>query len=102
MFGFSFLDQNTDRIKGATVDGNLPTFENIADGTYPVSRSLFFYVKGEHVGTIPGIAEYVAEFTSEDAAGEEGYLVDKGLIPLPEEDLSKYREDGASLNPLSM
>ena len=102
VFGFSFLDQNTDRIKGATVDGNLPTFENIADGTYPVSRSLFFYVKGEHVGTIPGIAEYVAEFTSEDAAGEEGYLVDKGLIPLPEEDLSKYREDGASLNPLSM
>ena len=89
-------------MKGATVDGSQPTFENIASGDYPVSRSLFFYVKKEHVGTVPGIAEYVAEFTSEDAAGEEGYLVDKGLIPLPAEELAKFREDGANLTPLSM
>ena len=102
IFGFSFLDQNADKMKGATVDGSQPTFENIASGDYPVSRSLFFYVKKEHVGTVPGIAEYVAEFTSEDAAGEEGYLVDKGLIPLPAEELAKFREDGANLTPLSM
>ena len=102
IFGFSFLDQNADKIKGALVDGNEPTFENIASGDYPVSRSLFFYVKKEHVGVIPGIAEFVTEFTSEDAAGEEGYLVDKGLIPLPIEDLEQFAEDGAALTPLKM
>lgn len=85
VFGFSFLDQNSDKIKGANVDGVEPTFENIADGDYPVSRTLYYYIKKAHVGVIPGIAEYAAEFGSEEAAGEEGYLVDKGLIPLPEE-----------------
>ena len=85
IFGFSFLDQNSDAIKGANVDGVEPTFDNIADGAYPVSRSLYYYIKVAHVGVVPGIAEYAAEFSSEDAAGEDGYLSDKGLIPLPEE-----------------
>ena len=85
VFGFSFLDQNSDRIKGANVDGVEPTFENIADGAYPVSRSLSSYIKAAHVGVVPGIKEYAMEFASDAAAGEEGYLVDKGLIPLPEE-----------------
>lgn len=85
VFGFSFLDQNSDKIKGAMVDGVEPTFENIADGDYPVSRSLYYYIKAAHVGVVPGIQEYAVEFASEAAAGEEGYLVDKGLIPLPEE-----------------
>ncbi len=89
VFGFSFLDQNSDKIKGALVDGVEPTFENIADGEYAVSRSLFFYLKKAHVGVIPGIAEYAAEFASEAAVGEEGYLVDKGLIPLTEEDFAE-------------
>ena len=84
IFGFSFLDQNAAQLKGASVDGVAPTFETIASGDYPVSRSLFFYVKKEHVGTIPGIEEYVAEFTSDEAWGDEGYLAEKGLIPLPE------------------
>ncbi|KMW57257.1 Phosphate ABC transporter, periplasmic phosphate-binding protein PstS [Candidatus Rhodobacter oscarellae] len=83
VFGFSFLNQNSDAIKGATVDGIEPTFENIAAGDYPVSRSLFFYIKQAHVGVVPGIQEYANEFLSDAAAGEEGYLVDKGLIPLP-------------------
>ncbi len=85
IFGFSFLDQNSDAIKGAMVDGVEPTFEAIADGSYPVSRSLYFYIKVAHVGVIPGIEEYAAEFTSDAAAGEDGYLADKGLIPLPED-----------------
>ena len=85
VFGFSFLDQNSDKIKGAYVDGVEPTFEAIADGEYPVARSLYFYIKKAHVGVVPGIAEYAEEFASEAAAGEEGYLVDKGLIPLLEE-----------------
>jgi len=83
IFGFSFLDQNSDVVQGSKVNGKDPTFENIADGAYPVSRPLYFYVKKAHVGTIPGIAEYLAEFTSEKAMGEDGYLSDRGLIPLP-------------------
>lgn len=85
IFGFSFLDQNTDVVQGSMIEGVEPTFENIADKSYSVSRPLFFYVKKAHVGIVPGIAEYVKEFTSETARGDEGYLLDKGLIPLPKE-----------------
>ena len=86
VFGYSFLDQNADKIKGATIGGVVPTFENISSGEYPVSRSLYFYIKKAHVGVVPGIAEYGAEFVSERASGPDGYLADKGLIPLPEND----------------
>lgn len=82
VFGFSFLDQNASKIKGANVDGVDPTFDNIASGKYPVSRSLFFYVKKAHVGVVPGIKEFVAEFVAKGTSGNEGYLVEKGLIPL--------------------
>ncbi|NCF78858.1 MAG: phosphate ABC transporter substrate-binding protein [Alphaproteobacteria bacterium] len=102
VFGFSFLDQNSDRLKGAIVEGIEPNFENIADGKYGISRSLYFYIKQAHVGTVPGISEYVAEFTSEKAFGEDGYLVDKGLIPLPASERQKYRNDGKNLTKLSM
>jgi phosphate transport system substrate-binding protein len=84
VFGYSFLDQNSDKLKGASVEGIDPTFDNIASGDYSVSRSLYFYIKKAHVGVIPGIMEFVAEFSSDAAGGPEGYLVDKGLIPLPE------------------
>ena len=83
VFGFSFLDQNADKLKGSTVGGVEPTFDNIAAGDYPVSRSLYFYIKKAHVGVVPGIMEYAAEFVSEDSSGDEGYLTEKGLIPLP-------------------
>lgn len=83
VFGYSFLEQNLDAVKGSLVDGVAPTFENIADGKYPISRPLFFYVKKAHIGAIPGIREYLAEFTSPKAMGEDGYLADKGLVPLP-------------------
>jgi phosphate transport system substrate-binding protein len=102
IFGFSFLDQNADKIKGAEVEGVKPTFEAIADGSYKVSRSLYFYVKKAHVGVVPGIQEYVAEFTSEKAAGDEGYLTDKGLIPLPSADLKAMRKGTSVLVPLKM
>jgi phosphate transport system substrate-binding protein len=85
IFGFSFLDQNSDKVKGANINGVPVTFETIANGSYAISRPLFFYVKKSHLGKIPGMQGYVNEFTSEDAWGDEGYLVDKGLIPLPEE-----------------
>ena len=102
VFGFSFLDQNADQIKGAIVEGVQPTFDNIAGGDYGISRSLYFYIKHAHVGTVPGILEYVKEFTSEKAFGEDGYLLDKGLIPLPTSDRKKYRNDGQNLTKLTL
>jgi phosphate transport system substrate-binding protein len=102
IFGFSFLDQNADKVQGTKVDGVVPTFENIASGDYPVSRSLYFYVKKAHVGTIPGIKEYIAEFTSEKAWGDEGYLTDKGLIPLPTKMRQEMHKQANELKNLSM
>ena len=102
IFGFSFLDQNADKIQGAIVNNVLPTFENIAGGKYGVSRSLYFYVKQQHVGVIPGIQEFVAEFTNEGTWGEDGYLVDKGLIPLPKGDRETVMKLATSLAQLSM
>ncbi|MEQ1899832.1 MAG: substrate-binding domain-containing protein [Devosia sp.] len=101
IFGFSFLDQNSDKLKGASIGGVLPTFENIANASYPVSRSLYFYIKKEHVGVVKGIQEYAAEFTSDAAAGADGYLADKGLIPLPEADLVASRQAAADLTPVA-
>ena len=97
IFGYSFLDQNADKIKGAHIDGVAPTFENISSGKYPVSRPLFFYVKGAHVGVVPGIKEYVAEFTSEAAIGADGYLPQIGLIPLPADKMKATKDAGKSL-----
>jgi phosphate transport system substrate-binding protein len=97
IFGYSFLEENEDKIKGATVDGVLPTFENIAALKYPVSRPLFVYVKNAHVGVIPGIPELVAEYTSDKAMGQDGYLADIGLIPLPQAELAKVRTATAKL-----
>lgn len=82
VFGFSFLDQNADKVQGSIIEGVEPTFDSIADKSYPVSRPLYFYVKKAHVGVVPGIDGYIKEFTSEKAWGEEGYLTDKGMIPM--------------------
>lgn len=91
IFGFSFLDQNSDKLQGSIVDGKAPSFDAIADGSYPVSRPLFFYVKNSHIGKVPGMMEFLKEFTSEAAMGEEGYLTDKGLIPLGDDKLKAVR-----------
>lgn len=101
IFGFSFLDQNADVVQGSLVDGEAPSFENIADGKYPVSRPLFFYVKKAHVGTIPGMAEYLAEFTSEKAWGPEGYLADKGMIPMPGAERQMFTQNVKELKPIA-
>jgi len=102
IFGFSFLDQNTDKLQGAFIDGVEPTFEAIADGQYPVSRPLYLYVKKAHAGVIPGFNEFLNEFTSEKAWGEDGYLADKGMIPMPEEERAAFREDAQKLNILTL
>ena len=102
IFGFSFLDQNSDKVKGSVIDGNAPTFEAIADGDYQVSRPLYFYVKKAHIGTVPGIQEYLNSFVSEDVIGEDGYLIDKGLIPLGEDQYKEMSNGARSLTNLAL
>ena len=99
IFGFSFLDQNTDVLQGASIGGVEPAFENIAAGDYGVSRSLFVYAKKEHADVIPGFREFIAEYTSDAAFGEDGYLADKGLIPLPEEERVAVQDVATNLTP---
>ncbi|MBL4614344.1 MAG: PstS family phosphate ABC transporter substrate-binding protein [Magnetovibrio sp.] len=102
IFGYSFLDQNADKVQGSSINGKDVTFENIASGDYPVSRALYFYVKTAHIGKIPGMQEFVSEFTSNKAWGDEGYLADKGLIPMPKSERAKFSNDAKSMANLSM
>ncbi len=97
IFGFGFLEQNLDKVRGLAIEGAEPTFENIADGSYPIARSLFVYVKNAHVGEVPGMVEFLEELTSPEAIGEEGYLSLDGLIPLPDVLQEQTRERVAAL-----
>lgn len=101
VFGYSFLEQNSDKVQGSHINGKLPTFDAISDGSYPVSRSLYFYVKKAHVGVIPGIEEYLAEFTSEAAMGEYGYLAEKGMIPMMSKERKQVENTVKNLKTLS-
>jgi phosphate transport system substrate-binding protein len=101
VFGFSFLDQNTDKVQGSLIEGHEPTFESIADKSYSVSRPLYFYVKKAHVGVVPGIQEYINEFTSEKAWGDDGYLAEKGMIPLDEELRATLGKQASAMTPMT-
>jgi phosphate transport system substrate-binding protein len=102
IFGYSFLEQNADRVQGAHIGGVAPDFDSIADGRYPVSRPLYFYVKKAHVARVPGIREYLAEFTSDTAAGEFGYLTDNGLIPLSDDERAAMQAHARNLTELRL
>ena len=100
IFGYSFLEENQNKIKGAKVEGAAPSYEAIASGEYKVSRPLFIYVKKQHVGTIPGMVEFVKEYVSDKALGEDGYLAAKGLVTLPKEDFAKSKATAEALEPI--
>lgn len=100
VFGFSFLDQNSDKVQGSVMDGVAPTFDAIADGRYPVSRPLYFYIKNAHLDVIPGIREFVAEFMSDKASGSDGYLTEKGMIPMSAEERGNSVPQITSFTPL--
>ena len=100
VFGFSFLDQNSDKVQGSIIDGVAPTFEAISDGSYPVSRPLYFYIKNAHLDAIPGIREFVAEFMSDKASGAEGYLSEKGMIPMSLDERGELVPKVTSFSPL--
>jgi phosphate transport system substrate-binding protein len=82
IFGFSFLDENSSVVKGASINGIAPEYDGIQSGKYPIARPLFVYFKNEHFEVIPNLKEFMEEYQSEDAIGEEGYLTEKGLISL--------------------
>jgi len=98
VFGFSFLDQNADKVQGSLIGNVGPTFDAIADGSYPVSRSLYFYVKAAHVGKVPGIKEFVWTFTSEQMFGPDGVLSERGLIPMPDDERAKFQKDAEMMS----
>lgn len=102
IFGFSFLDQNAEKVQGAAIDGQVPTFDAIADGSYPVSRPLYFYVKNAHVDVIPGLRGFLQEFTDDRAWGDEGYLSDRGLIPMPLDERSQVAASVRDLTPMTL
>ncbi len=85
IFGYSFLEENASTIKGASVEGSVPTYETIASGDYKVSRPLYIYAKKQNAGTTKGMAEFLAEYVSKEALGADGYLADKGLVTLPDD-----------------
>jgi phosphate transport system substrate-binding protein len=100
IFGYSFIDQNLSTIKAVPIDGVTPTYETIASGEYKVARPLFIYVKAQHVDFVPGLKGFVAEYVSKKALDENGYLVNKGLIALPKNDLEVNRKVAAELSKL--
>jgi phosphate transport system substrate-binding protein len=101
IFGYSFLEQNAKALNDIKIDGVAATYETIADGSYKVSRPLFIYVKKQHIGQIAGMQEFIAEYASEKALGPDGYLADKGLITLPDDQAAKAMEVAKSLAVIS-
>lgn len=93
IFGFSYLEQNHGKIKGLAIDGVEPTFETISSAKYTASRALFVYIKKQHLAAIPGLKEFVQEYVSDKAIGQEGYLTDRGLVPLHKSEFAKVKED---------
>jgi phosphate transport system substrate-binding protein len=92
VFGLSFYENNSDKLKVATVSGVVPSVETVASGKYPVSRPLFFYVKKAHVGVVAGIMEYATYFVSDKIAGAEGPLAEAGLVPSPAAELKSVQD----------
>ena len=100
VFGFSFLEENADKVRGAKIDGVAPSFEAIADFSYVVSRPLYFYVKKARIGKTPGLREFAVYFAHDNAIGEDGYLAERGLIPLDDEERARMQKAATELIPM--
>lgn len=101
VFGYSFLEENHDKIQGVTIAGVEPSTEAIQSGKYPMSRSMFVYVKKNHIGIVPGLQEFINEYASEQAMGDDGYLEKKGLVPSPAEVRARFRAAIAAATPMA-
>ncbi len=100
IFGYSFLEENAAKLRGVAFDGSEPTYDNISTGKYKGSRPLFVYVKKQHVGMVPGVDKFAAEYVSNKALGEDGYLAKKGLVTLPKAELETVRKNVSGLTPM--
>jgi phosphate transport system substrate-binding protein len=102
VFGYSFLEENSAKLRGVTFDGTEPTYENIAGGKYKGSRPLYIYIKKQHVGMVPGVDKFAAEYVSNKALGEDGYLAKKGLVTLPKAELEPVRKNATGMVPMQV
>ncbi|HKY85938.1 MAG TPA: PstS family phosphate ABC transporter substrate-binding protein [Pseudorhodoplanes sp.] len=100
VFGYSFLEENAAKLRGVAFDGAEPTYDNIAGGKYKGSRPLFVYIKKQHVGVVPGLDKFAAEYVSNKALGEDGYLAKKGLVALPKKELDEVRKNVTGMAPM--
>ena len=101
IFGYSFLEENTAKLKGVAIDGVVPDYDTISSGKYKGARPLFVYVKKQHVGVIPGIDKFVAEYVSAKALSKDGYLARKGLVALPKAEVDKVMADAKAMKVLT-
>lgn len=101
IFGYSFLEENLAKLRGVTIDGVAPEYDAIAEGKYKGARPLFIYAKKQHVGVIPGIDKFVAEYVSAKAMSKDGYLANKGLVALPKAEADKVASAAKALKPLA-
>lgn len=101
IFGFSFLEENRDKVQGLPIEGVAPEFDAVADGSYPVSRPLFFYANLTHYAQTPGLREFVEFFVSEDVMGEDGALIDRGLVPLPPDEYADVVRAAQTQTPMA-
>ncbi len=101
IFGYSFLEENGANLKGVSIEGVEPEYDAISAGKYKGARPLFIYVKKQHVGVVPGIDKFVAEYVSDKAMSKDGYLARKGLVALPKEEADKVRESAIGMKTLS-
>lgn len=101
VFGYSYLEQNSNRLNPVSIEGVAPEYDDISEGVYPIARTMFVYIKNQHVAAVPGIVEWIEELTSEDAFGPFGYLADRGLVALPEARREEVREQSLALTPLT-
>lgn len=92
VFGYSFLEENTAKLRGVALDGVVPDYDAIASGKYKGSRLLYVYLKKQHVGLVPGLDKFAAEYVSQKAIGEDGYLAKKGLVTLPKAKAEEVRK----------
>lgn len=100
VFGYSFLEENAAKLKGALIEDVSPTYETISGGKFKGARPLFVYFKKQHIGVIPGLDKFIAEYVSEKAIGADGYLAAKGLVALPKEEMEKVAKAAAALEPM--
>jgi phosphate transport system substrate-binding protein len=102
IFGYSYLEENSDKLKGIAINGVAPSYNSIASFKYPGARPLYIYVKNAHARAIPSIRAYVAEFTKEAAWGKGGYLVQRGLIAAPDAVRARNAQAARALAPLNL